>query len=271
MVDIASLKAKYKAQRSDPSRIFAVVLGERGMGKSGTSAGTWAKGTKILHLAFVQEDHGLDSSSGIVKDSDDLIPVLVDLKADGTKMTPAEAFDATLAYLNMDMTGVDVVVVDGLSALDTIVANHPKVTGAKGYDGKKVSDLLFDELLTAFKKVGMAGKHIVITCSTEVRIVPDGVYKQPSLRGGSSINSIIGSCSEILAMDKVSVDGKTTYVFTFDGPDVQKSGKKMNGEGYSLVVEPRIAGVPSELIPAQMKASFAYLLKYKKDSLAKKG
>lgn len=270
MVDIASLKAKYKAQRSDPSRVFAVVLGERGMGKSGTSAGTWGKGVKVLHLAYVQEDHGLDSSAGIVKDSDDLIPVLVDLKADGTRMTPAEAFDATLAYLNMDMTGVDVVVVDGLSALDVIVANHPKVTSAKGYDGKKVSDLLFDELLTAFKKVGMAGKNMVITCSTEIRVGPEGVYKAPALRGGAAINAIIGSCSEILAMDKVSVDGKTTFVFTFDGPDMAKSGKKMNGEGYSLVVEPRIAGVPSESIPAQMKASMAYLLKFKKEALAKK-
>jgi hypothetical protein len=265
MVDVKALKAKYKAEKAGTDKVFAVVLGKRGDGKSGTAAGTWGEDKVILQLIGTQEDHGQSSACGVAKNPDNIISVMFDMR-DGKMLPPAESFDNLLALLTGDLTGVDVVVLDGLSVVDTIIQNHPKVLSAKGYDSKKVADLCYDQVLCALKGVSLRGKDVVITCPTELRANQDGYFQSPSLRGGSAINVLIGACPEVLVMGRVETEAGLRFVFDFDPADVRKSGKKASGDSYILAVEPRLAGVPADKIPTQMAASFAYLKKFKKEN-----
>jgi hypothetical protein len=271
MVDVKALKDKYAKQRS-VSPIFAVVLGTRGAGKSTTAAGTWPQGTKILHVAFLQEDHGIEAGLGIAKDSEDIIPIIVDVDDKKGKLNHDESLNAFLALLQDDIIkAVDVVVIDGLSALDVIVANHSTVNTATGYEKKRCADMLYDKILHALKVMAnVYKKHVVITCSTEVRMRDGEVWETPSLRGGSAVDSVIGACNVILAMGKVEQEDKPPlYTFIFDS-NIKKSGTKMNKDNYVFAVNPRITGVDGADIPQMMKASFTFLMKFKAEKTSKK-
>ena len=266
MVDFGKLRAKFaEEQAGKKNRLFSILLGVRGSGKSGTAAGTFGKSTKVLDIIFTQEDHGADSAIGVTKYPDNILPVFADLDDAGNKLSTADAYDNLKAILSADLSEFDAVVLDGLSALDGIIAGHPRVLGAKGYDGKKISDLRFDEILTLLKTVGRAGKDVVITCSTELRMNAEGLFMTPTLRGSSAINVIIGACSEVLLMDKVedAETKKPAFVFNFTGMDINKSGTKMTGDKYMLAVNLRVAGIPVSDLPPVMKASMFGLKKLK--------
>ena len=264
MSKIEALKAKYAANKKKASgRIFAVLLGPRGMGKSGTAAGTWSAETKVLHIVFAQEDHGIQSAAGIAK-GDNVVPLLVDI-GDAGKLAPGPAFAAFCEVLDDVelISEFDVIVVDGLSALDGILANLPEVERATGYDKKRVVDLAYDKVLSKLKNISLVhNKDIVITCSTEVRSNAEGMFEAPSLRGGSAVDAIIGACPEILPLSKVEDTDGVKFVFTMQNV-IRKSGTKMNKDGYTHNVSARVAGVNVSELPEMMLASMDVLKRWK--------
>jgi len=274
MVDFAALKKQHAARKTTVHKGMSVVLGVRGSGKSSAAAGTWGD-KKVLLLQFSQESHAVTSARAVAKNPDNVFAVIIDInEVTGEKRNSAATLKALEEVLTdtKELAEFEVIVIDSLSVLDVIIAEHPSVKSATGYDKKRVTDELYDGFVNLLVMLRDKNTHfIVIMCPTELRgSQVEGFTETPTLRGGSAVNNVIGACNDILFVRQDTAEIKknnelvdvTVHVFDM-GVASQKTGTKVSKEKYTLPIKARVAGVKTNELPERMKADFTKLLEMK--------
>lgn len=276
-VDFKKLKSQAVEKAKIPNNsIFAIVLGVRGSGKSGTAAGTWGKRPTLL-VYLSKEHHSKDSAYGVAKKlghAEYITPYnLNEDEATGEMIdNPDKIFTKLITLLDdPNITKeFEVFVFDGLSAFDPCVYMHTEVAKASTYDKSKKQIELYDRVISKLKALHYKGMDVVVTCATEARFDMEsgGIVEQPKLRGTGACDSVIGEFSELLHIGLIDEIDEETGVVTREpkfqfGTNMKKEGKKFSGETVRVNFNPRIAQVHREDIPSIASASMEALKKFK--------
>lgn len=272
----AALKSANACKKQNVG-IYAILLGPRSGGKSGSAAGTWGD-ANVLLLHFTKEHHAANTAKGVARKNGnegkittyciDQDPVTGEVIRESTAI-----YVRTLEILRSSFAKkFDVVVFDGLSAFDPHCNSHAEVLKASTYEKTKVLTKLYDELGIALKALYFHGVDIVVTCATEVKIDNGVMVESPKLRGSGTADNMIGEFSELIPVNvftETDDEGNSEQVvkFNFAHSTLNKDGKKMTGETVKVGFHPRIEGVVRSELPAFTSANMAALKAFKMKKL----
>lgn len=260
-----------EAFKVEANKLFAIVLGSSGSGKSrvcGTLPG------KTLYLFFQGERHGPSSA---LAGGGDLIPVCIDRGRDGQDLTADQAFKRGLECLDPEVlkkAKIENIVLDGLTELEKCVRETKawkiaceSASGKHNNFQEPAATLnLIDKYMSALRRAqDTVGVNVVVTGIIDVQEIEDngaiGTAK-PRLSGYSVAEGCIQQFGDVLVIGRlVSPDGKSAHVFQ-TGADITRISKDDEGKVKKFInFTPRISGV-SEL-PAFIKADLKNVLTMK--------
>lgn len=268
-ISFESLKAK--GQELKDTKLFALIAGIRGSGKS-TILGTLKEST--LLIASTLEAHAIESAS--LFGQGQIIPTLYDVDENSVQMKPDEALANLHKILDFlissdELTNnISAVAIDSVSAIDkTLLGTTRVIQENNGFEVMKLLENEHLRIIKKLKELHRKGLHVLATMPILASFDEDGFYvtAKAELRGITTTSNIAGSFSDILVVGRFGSE----YAFQMDLL-FKKVGKEVSGAEKQLVFHPRIAGLshqdlmevggPQLLLPADL--SYIYQLKKSK-------
>lgn len=260
---------QFKSQPKIENKLFAIIAGIRGSGKS-TVLGTLNVPTLIITSSF--EAHGVEAARAIGRDN--ILSVLYDieeekqLKADDALKNLHNILDFLINSEDI-LKNIQAVALDSVSAIDKTLLETTRIVTEK--NNWTVIDLMeFEHLkiLKKLKELHRKGLHVLTTMPILARFDEDGFYvsASPELRGTKTSAIISGSFYEILPITKY----RGEYIFQMD-LSIKKVSKDAQGNEKATIAHPRITGLLTQdlmqvskdlILPADL--DYVYKLKQAK-------
>lgn len=242
-IDLKALKAKSAAllkKESAPS-VQAIAIGKRGSRKSGASIFTWGK-MKVFAIVAASEEHGLGAS--VYYPDANVTAVTYDRCLETDKMLPAkEALMQFVELLQVAITDpdVEVIAVDGLTAIDKTLQNLPEVKNeTNGWKAIEKVEKHYLTLLDLVQKVKDSGKHCVFTLASKGYTANGVSYEVPEMFGKTGVSKFAGEFGDILFV-KMNDEGNAIFDFSAVGKKVSTKADKKTTETVEL--NPRVKGL----------------------------
>lgn len=265
-----------EVNNSETNRLFLIVLGASGSGKSrvaGTAPG------KTLFLSFQGERHGPISAA---QSGGDILPVFLDKDNQGNVITADEAYKKGLQFLDPEAlkeNNIDSVVFDGFTEFEKVIRKTKLWKQAcLSKDGKhnnfqepSATLDMMDNYISAFRLAqDRANVNIITTGVLDIQELEDNgeiSVAKPRLSGYSVAEGVIQQFSEILPIGKITKpDGSSGFCFQ-TGSDIQKVSTDSKGRVKKFVnFNPRISSHKKKL-PAFIKADLKEVLKFVENSV----
>ncbi len=256
----------------DTSKLFLIVLGSSGAGKShvfGTAPG------RTLYLYLDSERHGVGAAK---KGGGDVISVCLDRDKDGKPIKPDAAFKRGLESLSpavLTKAGIESVVIDGLSELEKLIRSTTKWEGAcstkQGGHNKFAEPAetvkLLDEYMRALRTAqDECGVHVVMSGILDVQEAEDNgavALAKPRATGYSVAESIIQQFPDILVIGKITkADGTSGRAFQ-TGADMKRVSLDDKNKVKRFVnFDCRLQGAEG-VLPAFIKADLKEVIRLK--------
>lgn len=259
---------KLKSKQFQENKLFCLISGIRGSGKS-TTIGTLGVPTLLIASSF--ESHAVQASQTFGKEN--IIPSLYDVDENEKQLRPDAAIQNLHDILDFLITTPDLlenigaVVVDSISAIDKTLLETTRILQEKnGFEAMKIMEQEHFRIIKKLKELHRKGLHVVATMPILGAFDEEGFYvsAKPEIRGVTATSNIAGIFSEVLVCAKINKE----HFFQMDLL-IKKVGKEVSGDKKEIAFHPRITGLTDEdileisgenrIVPANL--SYVYELK----------
>lgn len=278
-----NLEASIKAVETDLvcNKLFLLLAGPTGGGKSGTAATT---GVKTLYLYAGGENHGPKSAQAQLRimgqNPKKIVPLSVSIDEKGKPLSDDDTYKRTLEILKatdqIKAGGFGCVVIDGLTELESFIIEtgewNAEVTeqykGNKSYAGP-VTIRMFRKIIAAAKELQrQLDIHIIMTAIMDVKsFEDDGTINEGELKlkGFDVITFLVPQFDDRLFVSHMT-DGESQPL-----PRLQMaisitkttSDFKTKVLRKTFKVRPRLMGVDMATMPDSVKADLSRIIAYK--------
>ena len=242
-IDMKALKAKSAAllKKEAAPNVQAIVVGTRGSRKSGASIFTWGK-LNVFAILAASEEHGLGAQK--YHPESNVTAVTYDRCLEtGDILPPKEALNQFVALVQMAIADkdIDVIVADGLTALDKTLQNLPEVKNdTNGWNAIAKVEKHYLTILDLVQQVKDSGKHCVFTLASRGFSTGGVNYEVPEMFGKSGVSKFAGEFGDILFV-KLDENGDAIFDFSAVGKKVSTKADKKTTE--TVEMKPRVKGL----------------------------
>jgi hypothetical protein len=261
---------KQQEQNIDSSKLFALIAGVRGQGKS-VNIGTLNVPT--LLITSTMESHGVKSAK--LFGGELITSVFYDLDDAGKSLKPDSAITRLHTILDYLISLPDLlthytcIAIDSITSVDTTILATTRLTQANGFDAPKFSKHEHLRVLQKLKELHRRGVHIIVTMGIMATFTDGNLYRtaKPVLYGTTTTDTVTSLFDEVL----VIVKQDTEYLYQMD-LRIKKAGKEVSGDEKQIAFYPRIAGIADSQIVDMfgdgmlIPANLAYIYKLKQGS-----
>lgn len=238
-----SLEDLRKKDIAKPNKLFCLILGPRGVGKS-TLISTTTLPTLLIN--FKREEHGLIAARSMNKD---IVSLMVD-EVDGHKLNDRETYSRIFEVLDWIKNDeqvekeIKVIAFDSFGVVDRIVQKHPFVAAANSYDKGKVSLQLHMDIVDKLSELKHKF-HVLVTMPGTSKIDHDGqiIEMIPDIVGFNAVGSVAGIFAQVLPL---RCDSRVRLIDMY--ALINKTGKTMSGEVKRSPFYPRLTGLVDDEI-----------------------
>ncbi len=257
-------------QHEENHKLFAIVMGIRGAGKS-TVLGTL--GVKTFLIASASESHAVTASK--LYGGENIISSLYDVDETGKQLKADLALANLHNLLDFLLTSEDLleniecVALDSFSAIDKTLMETSQILQEKNtWAQMDMMEMQHLKIIKKLKELHRRGLHVVTTMPILGTFDENNLYvtAKQDMRGIRTPSTIISNFPEVLVICRPERE----YCFQMD-LTMKKTGKTVSGEDKVFITHPRITGLglddllkvsPDLLIPADL--NYIYQLKQAK-------
>lgn len=237
---------KFKSKKDEDEKLFCLLSGIRGSGKS-TAIGTL--GVKTLVIASGLESHAFTAAKLFGKEN--ILKTLYDIDEDTNKqLKPDVAIQNLHDILDFLITSedtqqnIEAIALDSFGAIDKTLLETTRVSQEKNnFEAMNILENEHFRIIRKLKELHRKGLHIIATMPISGKFDDEGFYLNgtPQIRGIRTTQNIMGVFPELLVCAFI----RGEYVFQMNVL-LKKVGKAVSGEDKEFPSYPRINGLSND-------------------------